>query len=97
MLDLDRGGDDEHRHRVAVVGRVGHVLRLVAEREVGDVGDRAYRFVDPMHVHAGTGAYLRSRARVDRMEQRGVGAVELDQRPCERPIERLAFQRCGLP
>ena len=50
-----------------------------------------------MHVHAGTGAYAPSRARIDRMKQRGVGAVELDQRPCERPIERLAFQRCGLP
>ena len=98
MLDLDRGRDDEHGHRVAVVvRRVGHILGLVAEREVGDVGDRADGFIDPVHVHPGPGADLGSRACVDRMKQRGVGAVELDQRPRERPIERLALQRFGLP
>ena len=35
--------------------------------------------------------------RVDRVQQRGVGAVELDQRPRERPVQRLALQRLGLP
>ena len=31
---------------------------LVAQREVGDVGDGAHRFVGPMHVHPGAGADL---------------------------------------
>jgi UDP-N-acetylglucosamine 1-carboxyvinyltransferase len=30
------------------------------------------------------------------VEQVGVGAVEADQRPPERPVQRLAFQRLGL-
>ena len=34
---------------------------------------------------------------VDRVQQRGVGAVELDQRPRERAVQRLALQRLGLP
>ena len=97
MLDFDRRRDDEHRHRVAVVGRVGDVLGLVAQREVGDVGDRADRFVGPVHVHPGAGADRVGRAGVDRVQQRGVGAVEFDQRPRERAVQGLALERFGLP
>ena len=34
---------------------------------------------------------------VDRVQQRGVGAVQFDQRPRERTVQRLALQRLGLP
>ena len=33
----------------------------------------------------------------DRVQQRRVGAVEFDQRPRERALQRLALQRLGLP
>ena len=69
------------------------VLGLVAEREVGDVGDRADRLVDPVRVHPRAGADRVGGAGVDRVQQRGVGAVELDQRPRERAVQRLALQR----
>ena len=32
---------------------------------------------------------------VDRVQQRGVGAVEFDQRPRERAVQRLALQGAG--
>ena len=98
VLDLDRRRDDEHRHRVAVVGRrSGRVLGAVAQLEVRDVGDRADGLVGPVHVHPGAGADRVGRAGVDRVQQRGVGAVERDQRPRERPVQRLALERLGLP
>ena len=76
---------------------VWNFLRLVTQLEVGDVGDRPDRFVDPVHVHPGTGAYRVGRAGVDSVEQRGVGPVELDQRPRERAVQWLALERLGLP
>ena len=50
-----------------------------------------------MHMHPGAGADGVGGARVDGVQQRGVGAVEFDQRPRERPVQRLAFQRLRLP
>ena len=97
MLDFDRRRDDEHRHRIPVIGRIGDFLRLVTQREVGDVGDRTDRFVGPVHVHPGTGAYRIGRAGVDRVKQRGVGPVEFHQRPRERAVQGLALERFGLP
>ncbi len=76
---------------------VGHRFGLVPGREVRDVGDRADRLVGPVHVHPGAGADRVGRPGVDGVQQRGVGAVELDQRPRERPVQRLALQRLGLP
>jgi hypothetical protein len=37
------------------------------------------------------------RAGVHRVQDRGVGAVEFDQRPGERVLQRLALERFGLP
>jgi hypothetical protein len=50
-----------------------------------------------MHVHPRAGAYRVGGAGVDRMQQRGIGAVELDQRPRERAVQRLALERLRLP
>ena len=102
VLDFDAARRHLDRHRVTVVGRFGGVfsgLGLVAEREVGDVGDRARRFVDPMRMHPRPGAdRVGTRGSdINGVQQRDVGTVELDQRPGERPVQRLPLQGFGLP
>ena len=96
VLDLDAARADQHGHRIAVVG-LALGFGVVAEREVGDVGDRADRLVDPVRVHPRAGADVVGGAGIDRVQQRGVRAVELDQRPRERAVQRLALQRLRLP
>ena len=71
-------------------------LFLVAGHEVGDVGDGTDRLVHPVRTHPVAGLQ-RALGDVDRMQQWGVGAVELDQCPGERPLQRLALQRLRLP
>ena len=90
----------EHGHRVAVVGGLRGLLdRLchIAQREVRDVGDRADGLVAPVHVHARAGADRVRGSRIDGVQQRGVRAVELDQRPGERSVQRLTLERFRLP
>ena len=47
------------------------------------------------HMHPGTGADGAGSSSVNGVQQRGVGAVELDQRPRERAVQRLALQGAG--
>ncbi len=96
VLDLDGHRRDLHSHRVVVVGRLSCRFAF-AEFEVSDVGDGADRFVGPVHVHPRAGADRVGVARIHRVQQRGVGAVQFDQCPGERVVQRLALQRLGLP
>jgi hypothetical protein len=86
-------------YRFTVVGRFGNRLGLVAEREVSDVGDRTRRFVDPVRMNPGAGAdgIGTAGSNINGVQQRDVGAVEFDQRPGERPVQRLSLKGFGLP
>ncbi len=97
MLDLDGLRHNENLHRVAVVADLGYRLRLVTQREIRDVGDGADRLVDPVRVHPRAAADLIRRLDTDGVQQRRVRAVEFDQCPSERTLQRLALQWLGLP
>jgi len=97
VLDFDAAWRHLDRYGIAIVGRIGDGLGVVAEREVGDVGDRARRFVDPMGMYPRSAADRVGRPGINGVQQRNVGAVELDQRPGEWPVQRLPLERLGLP
>ena len=83
-----------HRHRLggAAAVVVGHD-RLLAGHERLDVGDVADALGLPAGRDAHAGRHRVDRAGVDRVQERGVGAVELDQRERERLVERVLLGR----
>ncbi|CFS45813.1 Uncharacterised protein [Mycobacterium tuberculosis] len=91
-FQLDRR--DDHGDRVPrILGLVSrHRFCGLAERKAGDIGDGAHRLVGPMRVHPGAGVDggRAGGSHINGVHQQGVGAVELDQRPGERPVQGLA-------
>ena len=100
--DRQRVGDRRvvvhHRHRLlggpAVVGGDHRVLTGHERLDVGDVADAVGA---PARRDPHAGAHRVDRAGVDRVQERRVGAVELDQREGERVVERVLHGGRGHP
>src|SRR5262245_17302886 len=56
-------------------------LRYVRTLEAGDVGDLPFALLGPTDAHSRSGCRGVGGSRVERVEHRGVGAVELHERP----------------
>src|SRR3954447_19264283 len=65
--------------------------------ETHEIADRADAVLGPARLDPHAGAHRLDTACVDGREQPGVGAVELHERPGERPVERLAGERGVVP
>jgi hypothetical protein len=74
---------------------LGHLLLL--GHECLDVVDVADALVAPAGRDPHAGAHARLVAGVDDVQQRGVGAVEADERPGEGTVERVLLVRVGDP
>src|SRR5579862_5416094 len=76
----------------------GSAMRSTVRRfEARDVLDVALRLSRPADADARPGLRALGRAAIEGVEQRGVGAVQLHERPRERPVERMRAQRLGHP
>ena len=94
---------DRHRDGIGVIrGRPRSGIgvgggRRVARLEARDVADTAHPLRRPARPDAQARPHRGGRPGVHRVQHRGVGAVEPDQRPAERVVKRLARQRLRLP
>src|SRR3954469_14905148 len=78
-------------------GSVSSLIASLPRLEAHDVVDVALAFVAPARHHVHARRHLARVARVDRVQQRRVGAVDADERPREWPLDRILRMRPGHP